>query len=91
MLRFINTNEPGDDDFSIRLSRLVERLKENEIFRQEYAAMNIHDRDIIRETKRETKIEDAVTVVRKYKASPEEVAKDFDIPLEKLLEALKEE
>lgn len=53
--------------------------------------MNIHDRDIIRETKRETKIEDAVTVVRKYKASPEEVAKDFDIPLEKLLEALKEE
>ena len=53
LLKFICTNEPGDDDFSIRLSAVVEKIKENEKFRSEYSAMNLHDRDITRAAKKE--------------------------------------
>ena len=38
----------------------------------------------------DAKVEAAVTLVKKYKVSPEEAAKDMDAPLEKVLEALKE-
>ena len=47
-LHFIHTNEPGEDDFTNRLSSLVEQIKDNEKFRRDYAAMNLHDRDITR-------------------------------------------
>ena len=53
LLHFISTNEPGKDDFSNRLSSIVEKLKENEKFRSDYTAMNLHDRDIQRAAKRE--------------------------------------
>ncbi|MBO4858372.1 MAG: Rpn family recombination-promoting nuclease/putative transposase [Treponema sp.] len=53
LLHFISTNEPGKDDFSNRLSSIVEKLKENEEFRSDYAAMNLHDRDIQRAARRE--------------------------------------
>ena len=53
LLKFISTNEPGKDDFSNRLSSIVEKLKENEEFRSDYAAMNLHDRDIQRAARRE--------------------------------------
>ena len=52
-LRFIHTNSTGEDDFSRRLSNAVEKMKENEKFRRNYAAMNLHDRDIQRITRRE--------------------------------------
>ena len=52
-LYFIHTNKPGNDEFSNRLSALVEKVKDNEKFRREYAAMNLHDRDITRAAKRE--------------------------------------
>lgn len=52
-LRFAYTNDPGADDYSKRLAAIVEKLKANENFRQEYAAMNIHDMDLIRESKKE--------------------------------------
>ena len=35
-------------------------------------------------------IEAAVTVIRKYKAKPEDAAADMNAPLEKVLEALKQ-
>ena len=53
LLHFISTNEPGKDEFSNRLSSLVENIKENEKFRSDYAAMNLHDRDIQRAARRE--------------------------------------
>ncbi len=53
ILQFINTNDPGQDSFANRLSTLVETLKERETFRQEYNAMNLHDRDLIRNAKKE--------------------------------------
>ena len=58
-LYFIHTNDPGKDDFNNRLSSLVEKIKENEKFRRDYAAMNLHDRDLIRITKREALAEGA--------------------------------
>ncbi|MBQ7620024.1 MAG: Rpn family recombination-promoting nuclease/putative transposase [Treponema sp.] len=53
LLRFILTNEPGEDDFSKRLSEFVARVKENEKFRKEFADMNLHDFDIMTEAKEE--------------------------------------
>ena len=52
-LKYVCTNEPGEDDFNRRLSATVEKIKENEKFRSDYAAMNLHDRDITRMAKRE--------------------------------------
>ena len=54
--------------------------------------MNIHDMDLIRETKKitreESHEEDAVLVVRKYHQPAEVVAADFDVPLKRLKELL---
>ncbi|MCR4626278.1 MAG: hypothetical protein K5640_01370 [Treponema sp.] len=92
-MHFIHTNEPGNDEFSNRLSALVEKIKDNEKFRREYAAMNLHDFDITKAAKREgpaeKAIEDAVTIVKKYNIKPEQTAEDIGAPLEKVLIALK--
>ena len=53
LLRFIQTDEPGEDDFSKRLSEFVAKAKENEKFRKEFAEMNLHDFDIMTEAKEE--------------------------------------
>jgi hypothetical protein len=98
ILQFINTNNPGQDTFANRLSSLVETLKERDIFRQEYSAVNLHDRDLIRMAKRDgieegkaqANLEDAVTVVKSFNVSPEVAAEKLNVPLEKLQEALKE-
>ena len=45
-LKYVSTNEPGEDDFNKRLSATVEMIKENDKFRSDYAAMNLHDYDI---------------------------------------------
>ncbi|MCR4741930.1 MAG: Rpn family recombination-promoting nuclease/putative transposase [Treponema sp.] len=109
ILQFISTNRPGEDDFANRLSTLVETLKDRESFRQEYAAMNIHDRDLIRIARQEginqgieqgiekgiekgmavKALESAVTAVREFNLAPETVAEKMKVPLEDLLEALK--
>ena len=52
-LHFVCTNEPGNDSFTNRLSNIVEKLKDNEKFKGDYLAMNLHDRDLIRRTRKE--------------------------------------
>ena len=42
-LHFVMTNDPAENDFCKMLSDTVERLKENDKFRSDYAAMNLHD------------------------------------------------
>ncbi|MBQ2571722.1 MAG: hypothetical protein II579_04580, partial [Treponema sp.] len=37
-LHFVYTNDPKEDDFSVRLTQRVEMLKQNEQFREVYAA-----------------------------------------------------
>ena len=92
-LHYISTNEPGEDDFSRRLCALVEQIKQNEKFRSDYAAMNLHDRDITRRAKNEGRqekaVEDAVMLIKKYNAKPEVAAKDMNAPLELVLEKIK--
>ena len=88
LLKFISTNEPGKDDFSNRLSSLVEKIKENEKFRSDYAAMNLHDRDIQRAAKREgiaqgareTAIKNARNLL-KEKIPEETIARCLDLSL----------
>lgn len=91
LLHFISTNEPGKDDFSNRLSLLVEKKKENEKFRSDYTAMNLHDRDIQRAAKREGFAEGAhenaimnAKNLLKEGDSPEKVARCVGLSLEEV-------
>lgn len=94
ILYFINTNDPGQDTFANRLSSLVETLKERDTFRQEYSAVNLHDRDLIRmakkEGKYEAKLEAAITAVKSFNVTPQIAAEKMGVPLEELQKALKE-
>ena len=87
-LHYIYTNEPGEDDFSKRLSAIVNQTKMNEKFRREYAAMNLHDRDLIRAAKKEAieqkAIEDALNFL-KEDVPAETIAKCVNLPLEEVL------
>ena len=89
-LHFISTNEPGKDDFTNRLSRLVEKIKDNEKFRTDYAAMNLHDRDIQRAAKKEGKqekaIEAAINLLQLNKLSVDEIAQTLGLTVEKVQE-----
>ena len=60
-LHFVCTNEPGKDEFSNRLSAIVEKLKVNEKFKGDYLVMNLHDRDLIRRTRKEA-IEEGIAM-----------------------------
>lgn len=96
-LHYVCTNEPGEDEFSKRISTLVEQIKQNEKFRSDYAAMNLHERDITRKAKaegltegrQEKAVEAALLLIKKYKATPDTAAKEMNAPLELVLEALK--
>ena len=94
LLRFVRTNEPGTDDFASRLSAVVEKLKENEKFRQEYAAMNLHDQDLIRETRKEAlqqkAIETAENFLKMNVCTPEQIAQGTGLHLEQVLELQKQ-
>ena len=101
-LQFISTNEPGRDNFSRRLSELVEKTTENEKFRREYAAMNLHDRDIQRIARREgitegitlgisrgaeeKAIKTAKNLLRMKICTVEQIAQASELPVEKILE-----
>ncbi len=100
-LRYIHTNEPGEDDFNKLISNQVAKIKENEKFRSDYAVMNLHEQDIIRVARREAlaegvsqgtqqkAIEDALMLIKDYNETPEIAAKKMNISLELVLESLK--
>ena len=89
LLRFIQTNEPGEDDFSKRLCEFVAKVKENEKFRKEFTDMNLHDFDIITEAKEEKAIEAARNALA-MNLSAEQAAQITGLPLEQVLELQKE-
>ena len=100
-LQYINTNEPGEDDFNNQLSAQVARIKENERFRSDYARMNLHDQDIIRIAKREghsvglaegaqQKALEAAENAIKMELTAEQAAKISGLPLEQVLELQKQ-
>lgn len=87
-LHYIFTNEPGEDDFSKRLSALVEKTKKNEKFRREYAAMNLHDRDLIRAAKKEAaeqKTIETATIMLQKKYPVSDISEITGLSLEDVL------
>ena len=85
----MSTNKPGEDEFSRKLSELVEKLKDNEKFRSEYAAMNLHDRDIIRQAKKEASLDKAIEDAKNFYAngaSIELIAKSLKMTREQVQE-----
>ncbi len=94
LLRYILTDEPGEDEYSKRLSEFVERAKKNEKFRKEYADMNLHDFDIMTEAAEEATLQKAVEAARNLLAmdvlTPEQIAQAVGLPLEQVLELQKE-
>ena len=97
-LHFVHTNDSGKDDFSSRLSIIVEKLKANKKFRSDYLAMNLHDRDIM-ERARQEGIElgirqNAVENARKFLSmnvlTHEQIAQAVGLPLEKVKELAQE-
>ena len=93
LLRFIQTNEPGEDDFSKRLSEFVAKVKENEKFRKEFADMNLHDFDIMTEAKeeglaegaRQKAVEDARNMLNLQVGTIEQIAQITGLSLKKVL------
>ena len=96
-LHFVKTNDPDGNDFNILLSDTVERLKEDEKFRSDYAAMNLHDRDIkkaareegiaigLAEGQEKKAIESAKRMlIKKYPT--DDISEITGLPLEKVLE-----
>ena len=88
---FLISNESGSEYTSI-LKKYVENAKNNMQWRYQYMTylrQRYYDREEGREEGREEKaVEAAVTLVKKYKANPEEAAADVGAPLEKVFEAL---
>ena len=96
-LHFVMTNDPGENDFNKLLSETVERLKDNDEFRKDYAAMNLHDRDIKKAAREEGiaegALQNAIENAKNCLAdgdSPEKVSRCIGLPLEKVLELKKE-
>ena len=93
LLRFIQTDEPGEDDLSKRLSEFVEKAKKNEKFRKEYADMNLHDFDIMTEAAEEATLQKAVETARNMfneGIAPEVIARCVGLPLEQVLDLQKQ-
>ncbi|MBO4533421.1 MAG: Rpn family recombination-promoting nuclease/putative transposase [Treponema sp.] len=92
-LHYVLTDDAGDDDFTNRLEAIVERLKDDEKFRSDYAAMNLHDWDLTRRAKEagaEEKAIEAATNALKMNLSPEQISKITGLSVEKILELQKE-
>ena len=92
-LHYIYTDEPGEDDFSNHLSRLVEKYKKNEIFRSDYLAVNLHDYDIryeaLQEGAQKKAVEDATNMLRK-KYPTSDISEITGLSQEKVLELQKQ-
>ena len=96
-LHFISTNEPGEDDFSKHLSKLVNDYKKDEESRSDYLAMNLHDHDIRYEAHAEGVAEGeqkkAVEAAKNFYAngaSIELIAKSLEMTEEQVQEIVKE-
>ena len=93
-LQFVMTNKPNENELSQELSETVSRLKDDDEFRKDYAAMNLHDRDIKKAAKEEgiiegaqqKAIEAAIMLINEYHEKPEIAAQKMNAPLDKVLE-----
>ena len=91
-LKYVYTNDPGENGFSSRLSAIVENIKLSDFFRSQYAAMNLHDRDLIRWAKKEALAEGATQKAMeaaenflKANVDAETISRCIGLPLEQVL------
>ena len=92
-LHYVWTDDAGEDEFANRLSAIIERLKDNDKFRSDYAAMNLHDWDLTRMAKEAGAQEKTVENARNLYAngvSKDIIAKSLQITMEELEEILKD-
>ncbi len=101
-LRYVMTNDAGEDDFTKRLNAIVEKLKDDEKFRSDYAAMNLHDWDLSRRAKEEglaegiqqgarnNAIESAKNLLRE-KIAPEVISRCVGLSLQEIQDLAKKE
>ena len=73
---------------------MVEKIKDNDKFRRDYAAMNLHDRDIQRTAKKEgaqaKAVENAINFLRMKLGTIEQIAQVVGLSVEEVI-ALKNE
>jgi predicted transposase/invertase (TIGR01784 family) len=88
LLRFVQTNESGEDGLTNRLAALVKKMKKNEQLRQEYMAMNLHDYDMIRKGRKEgaleKAVEDATNLIKMRVGTLEQIEQATGVPMEEL-------
>ena len=101
-LSYVFNGEAGEDDFTNRLEAVVKKVKDDEKFRSDYAAMNLHDWDLSRraeEAGREKGIEEgsynkaieaAKNLLRMKLGTHEQIAQAQDLPLKKVQELAEE-
>ena len=91
-LRFVCNNTSGDG-FTDKLKSITERIKQNELLKTEYLAVNLHDFDIRREAKKEGleegARENALQNARNFLAmnilTPEQIAQGTGLTVEEVL------
>ena len=96
-LQFVCKNS-ASDSLTERITSLVERLKLQEEFKTEYAAVNLHDRDIRKEALEEGRIQgisqkakdSALNLLNMHLGTPEQIAEATGLTVEEVL-ALKKE
>ena len=85
-LKFVYTNDPGEDEYSNSLFATVEKLKANEKFLLEYAAMNIYEMDLRREEAKKA----ARNMLNLHVGTPEQIVQITGLSLEQVQELKKE-
>ena len=89
----LTSNNPSNE-FTSNLKQFVDDAKHNMQWRYEYMTwerIQAYARDEGEQKGRTEKaIEDAIKIIKKYNATPEEAANDMDAPLDKVLEKLNE-
>ena len=93
-LSYVFNGQAGEDDFTNRLEAIVAKLKDDNEFRSDYAAMNLHDWDLTTRAKEagaeEKAIEAAKNLLRMNVLTHEQIAQAQDLPLSKVQELAEE-
>ena len=89
LLRFIQTNEPGEDPFAKQLEDFVVKARQTEKYKREYLAMNLHDRDMMKIGERKGAQEKAKEDARSFYGngvSIDIIAKSLNMSIEQVKE-----
>ncbi len=89
-LNYIKTGT-ADDELTKEIDSIITAIKVNEAVKEQYMFESIAFQDERRAGRREQAIENAIVLIKDFNVTPEVAAQKMNAPLDKLLEALKEE